>query len=98
MDCCHTEIRRKSSHTWWRGAGGCLGSGTLFLLLPKCPLCVAAWLTLWTGAGVAMPIATHLRLLLGVLFAGSAMLLLRYLASQAARRSRRNSDRRVMAR
>ena len=28
---------------------------------PKCPKCIAAYLTLWRGAGVAMSVAMHLR-------------------------------------
>jgi len=38
-------------------------------------MCIAAYLTLWTGAGVAMPVATHLRPMLAVLFLASALLL-----------------------
>jgi hypothetical protein len=61
-----------------------MGSGALLFLLPKCPMCIAAYLALWTGASVAMPIATHLSLLLEiVLIASLALLLLRYVARQA---------------
>ena len=52
-----------------------MGSGTLLILLPKCPMCIAAYLTLWTGAGVAMSVAMHLRPMLEILFIASALLL-----------------------
>jgi hypothetical protein len=38
-------------------------------------MCIAAYLTLWTGAGVAMPVATHLRPMAAILFFASALLL-----------------------
>ncbi len=100
MNCCHASINPASVNSgsspalWrdsWRGAGkslrtsyGSLGSGLLLLLLPKCPLCIAAYLTLFTGASVALPIATRLRPLLEIVFAATAaFLLLRWLAARA---------------
>lgn len=81
--CCHIQIGRKPQHGWWRNAGGCIGSSTLLLLLPKCPMCIAAYLALWTGASVAMPVATHLRPVLEILFvASAAVLLIRCVAMQ----------------
>jgi hypothetical protein len=47
----------------------------MLVLLPKCPACVAVYLAVWTGAGLAMPVAAHLRLLLVVVFAVSAVYL-----------------------
>jgi hypothetical protein len=52
-----------------------VGSGALLVLLPKCPLCLAAYLTLWTGASVAMPVAMHLRPMVAILFFASTLLL-----------------------
>jgi len=61
-----------------------VGSGALLILLPKRPKCIAAYLALWTGASVAMPVATHLRPVLEiVLIASAALSLLRYVARQA---------------
>jgi hypothetical protein len=53
-----------------------VGSGALLVLLPKCPLCIAAYVALWTGAGAAMSIATRLRPLLEVVFVVSVALLI----------------------
>ena len=83
-DCCTTATRR----SWYRSASGCAGSGALLVLLPKCPLCIAAYLTLWTGAGAAMSIAMHLRPALEILFAASALFLLaRYMVTPRNRRA-----------
>jgi hypothetical protein len=38
-------------------------------------MCIAAYLTLWTGASVAMPVAMHLRPMMAILFLASAFLL-----------------------
>jgi hypothetical protein len=55
--------------------------GTLLVLLPKSPVCIAAYLSLWTGASVAMSGATHLGPMLAILFFASALLLvIRYVA------------------
>jgi hypothetical protein len=75
MNCCSVQTGRRQRHSWWQGASGCVGSGALLVLLPKCPMCIAAYLTLWTGAGVAMSIATHLGPMLEILFVASAVLL-----------------------
>jgi hypothetical protein len=71
MGCCKVQTGRR----WWQGTSGCVGSGVLLVLLPKCPMCIAAYLTLWTGASIAMPIAMHLRMMAAILFVASACLL-----------------------
>jgi hypothetical protein len=63
-----------------------VGSGALLVLLPKCPMCIAAYLALWMGASAAMPVAAHLRVGLEIVFGlFAAVLLLRV----AARRPHR---------
>ena len=76
MHCCLAEKWKKPPRPRWRGIAGFTGSGALLLLVPKCPMCVAAYLALWTGASVATPIATRLRPMLEIAFAASALLLL----------------------
>jgi hypothetical protein len=75
MNCCKVLTGRRPQHSWWHGTSGCVGSGVMLVLLPKCPMCIAAYLTLWTGAGVAMPVATHLRPMAATLFFVSALFL-----------------------
>ena len=73
MNCCKVQRGRRPQH-WWGSTSGFMGSGALLVLLPKCPMCVAAYLTLWTGASLAMPVATYLRPMLAILFLASALL------------------------
>src|SRR5277367_4387204 len=74
-NCCKVLRGRRPQHRWWHGTSGCVGSGALLVLLPKCPMCIAAYLTLWAGAGVAMPVATQLRPMAATLFFISALFL-----------------------
>lgn len=68
MQCCEVQSKQTGRRKWWRSASGCAGSGVLLALLPKCPLCLAAYLGLWIGTSWAMPL-THITrpLLLAVL-------------------------------
>ena len=75
MSCCKVQTGRRPQHGWWQGTSGCVGSGALLVLLPKCPMCIAAYLTLWTGASVAMPVAMHLRPMMAILFLTSVFLM-----------------------
>jgi hypothetical protein len=45
----------------------------ILVLVPKCPACLAAHVTLWTGLGLSLATATYLRWVL--LFLGVAALL-----------------------
>ena len=74
MNCCYAQTERKPRRGWWR-ASGCLGSGALLVLLPKCPLCIAAYVALFTGASAALPVAARVRPFLEILFAASLVLL-----------------------
>ena len=46
---------------------------SILVLVPKCPACLAAHVTLWTGLGLSLSTATYLRWVL--LFLGVAALL-----------------------
>jgi hypothetical protein len=75
MSCCKVQRGRRQQHGWRQSTSGCVSSGALLVLLPKCPMCIAAYLTLWTGASIAMPVAMHLRSLAAILFVASMCLL-----------------------
>jgi hypothetical protein len=80
MRCCDAEfeVRGGSPGRSWRSAGTCFGSGTMVILMPKCPACIAAYLALWMGAGVATSVAGHLRFVMaGVFFASLIWFVLR---------------------
>lgn len=65
--CCAVPRRSGRARRWF-GAGGSIGPGVLLILLPKCPACVAAYVAVWTGAGIAAPIAGSLRWVLAGMF------------------------------
>jgi len=46
--------------------------GTILALMPKCPMCLAAYIALWSGIGLSIPVASGLR---AVLIAVSAVFL-----------------------
>jgi hypothetical protein len=62
-----TPLRRGAKIT------GFLLSGATLVLMPKCPLCLAAWVTLATGIGLSAASATCLRA--GLLLVCTATLL-----------------------
>jgi len=77
------NARRPAS--WLRHVGevaGWIVPSAALALLPKCPVCVAAYLALATGIGISLPIATYLRAMLVALCVASLVFI-------AARRLRR---------
>ena len=80
--CCSNEpgSRIVGRRVW--GLAQWLGPGAVLAFLPKCPLCIAAYVAAATGIGLSLPAAANLRMLLIVLCVGS----LSYLAVKQLRR------------
>jgi hypothetical protein len=72
--------------------------GVILALIPKCPLCIAAYIAIGTGIGVSVSTAAYIRFGL-LIFCGASLLFLvtRWLANARLERRhpclpRRNSD------
>ncbi len=83
-DCCQTATRgcdkRSQPASRWRRAGGAAGwivPGITLLLIPKCPLCLAAYVAVATGIGLSLPVAAFLRMALLIVCVSALALALR---------------------
>jgi hypothetical protein len=60
--CCESCQSKPAVHAGqsWDVAAGICSIG-IWTLVPKCPLCLAAYLTLWTGLGLSLTQAMYVR-------------------------------------
>jgi hypothetical protein len=89
QQCCTGEVppSRRLARRLSAGAASLL-PGAVLVLLPKCPLCLAAWLTVISGTAVSATVAARLRGVVAVIWVAAialaaALLLVR---AQAGRR------------
>jgi hypothetical protein len=50
--------------------------GAALVMMPKCPACVAAYITLWSGIGLSLSEATYLRWMLLIICVSSLLFLI----------------------
>ena len=76
--CCDAAGDRKTP-TWTRRFRAVLAwavPSVILVLVPKCPACLAAYVTLWTGLGLSLSTATYLRWVLLFLCVASLLFLI----------------------
>jgi len=72
--CCTGEGSSRRLVRRLSGAAGSLLPGAALMLLPKCPLCLAAWLTVATGLGVSAGAAARVRGLIVIFWVAAVTL------------------------
>jgi hypothetical protein len=76
--CCNAASDRQTP-TWMRRVRETLAwiiPSAILALAPKCPACLAAYVTLWTGVGLSLSTATNLRWALLLLCVASLLFLI----------------------
>jgi hypothetical protein len=68
QQCCTGEVPSRRLARRLSGAAASLLPGAVLVLLPKCPLCLAAWLTVISGTAVSAVAAARLRGLIVVVW------------------------------
>lgn len=71
---CCTGGRPAGRRTRFSGAVSSMLPGALLLLLPKCPLCLAAWLAAATGIGISAAAVAPARSVILCLWVAAAVL------------------------
>lgn len=74
--CCE-NVEKYSIARRGMNIGGGLVSGSILLLIPKCPLCIAAYFAMGTGVGISLSTATSLRWALMILCVGGLLTLIK---------------------
>jgi hypothetical protein len=61
--CCRKRIIENPSRraSRWLDAVGWLVPAAALAMMPKCPICLAAYVALFTGLGVSLPVAAAVR-------------------------------------
>jgi len=71
--CCCENSRLRTFPRRCADVLGWIIPGVIMAMLPKCPMCLAAYVAIWTGVGISLSAATHLRAALLVLSVGLAL-------------------------
>jgi len=88
--CCHPVAAQhtgpRSSTPLWRFylAVKWATPAAILIVMPKCPMCIAAYVALFTGVGISLSTAAHLRMLVFILCLISFL----FLAAKSAARRR----------
>jgi hypothetical protein len=79
MSACCDPVGDRKTPTWVgrvRETFAWILPSAIFVLVPKCPACLAAYVTFWTGLGLSISTATYLRWVLLLLCTASLLFLI----------------------